>query len=47
MAKVCSDRLKADIAKARFILVSPDEVTAVDNSQWLSIHVYYNVNFSR
>jgi hypothetical protein len=47
MAKVCSDRLKADIAKARFISVSADEVTAVDNSQWLSIHVYYNVNFSR
>jgi hypothetical protein len=32
MAKVCSDRLKADIAKARFISVSADKVTAVDNS---------------
>jgi hypothetical protein len=32
MAKVCSDQLKTDIAKARFISVSTDEVTAVDNS---------------
>jgi hypothetical protein len=47
MAKVCSDRLKAGIAKASFIFVSADEVTAVDNSQWLSIHVFYNVMSSR
>jgi hypothetical protein len=46
MAKVCSDRLKAAIAKATFISVSADHVTVVDNLQWLSIHVYYNVNFN-
>jgi hypothetical protein len=44
MVKVYFNRLKAGIAKATFILVSADEMTAVDNSQWLSIHVYYNVN---
>ena len=47
MVKVCSNQLKANIAKATFILVITNEVIAVDNSQWLSIHVYYNMNFSR
>jgi hypothetical protein len=32
MAKVCLDQLEAGIAKALFISVSADEVTAVDNS---------------
>jgi hypothetical protein len=47
MAKVCSDRLKRDLANATFISASADEVTSVDNSQWLSVHVYFSVNFSR
>lgn len=47
MAKVCSDWLKASIVKATFIAVSADEATAVDNLQWLSIHIYYSVNFNR
>jgi hypothetical protein len=44
MAKVCSDRLKASIAKSTFISMNVDEVTTLDNLQWLSIHVYYNMN---
>jgi hypothetical protein len=47
MAKVYSNWLKAGIAKATFISVNTDEATTVDNSQWLSIHKYYSVNFNR
>jgi hypothetical protein len=32
MSKVCSNRLKADLIKAKFILVNADEVTSMDNS---------------
>ena len=44
MAKVCSDQLKASIAKSTFISMNVDGATAVDNLQWLSIHVYYSMN---
>jgi hypothetical protein len=47
MAIVCSERLKHDIADATFIFASADEVTAIDNQQWLFVHVYFSVNFSR
>jgi hypothetical protein len=31
---------------ATFISASVDEVTAIDNQQWLSVHVYFAINFS-
>jgi hypothetical protein len=40
MAKIVSDKNRADLAKANYISASVDEVTAVDGSAWLSIHVY-------
>jgi hypothetical protein len=47
MAAVCCDRLKSDLGNTSFISASADEVTAIDNQQWLSVHVYFAVNFSR
>jgi hypothetical protein len=37
---VVADRTKADLQNARFISLSCDEVTAVDNQSWLSVTAY-------
>ena len=42
MAKVCSDQLKANTAKAKFILIRVDEMTAMDNLQLLSIQLNFS-----
>jgi hypothetical protein len=47
MAAVCCDRLKSDLGNTSFISASADEVMAIDNQQWLSVNVYFAVNFSR
>jgi hypothetical protein len=47
MARVVSDKTRADLAKANYISASADEVTTVDGSTWLSVHVYVCQNFMR
>jgi hypothetical protein len=47
MAAVCSECLKQDLESATFISTNADEVMAIDNQQWLSVHVYFAINFSR
>jgi hypothetical protein len=47
MAKVISYRTRADLAKASYISASADEVTTIDGSAWLSVHVYVCQNFMR
>jgi hypothetical protein len=47
MARVVSDKTRADLAKANYISASADEVTAVDGSASLSVHVYVCQNFMR
>jgi hypothetical protein len=47
MAAVCCDCLKSDLGNTSFISASADEVMAIDNQQWLSVNVYFAVNFSR
>ena len=40
MATVISERTKTLIKEARFLAISADEVTTVDNQSWLSLHIY-------
>lgn len=40
MHKVLLEATKATFAFANFNVVSVDEVTTIDNTQWLSIHLY-------
>ncbi len=40
MHKVLLEATKATFAFANFSVVSVDEVTTIDNTQWLSIHLY-------
>jgi hypothetical protein len=40
MYGVLLEAIKATIACANFIVVSANEVTTIDNTQWLSIHLY-------
>jgi hypothetical protein len=47
MARVVSDKTRADLAKANYISTLVDEVTTVDGFAWLSIHVYVFQNFMR
>lgn len=47
MASICADRLKLELQKARFVAVSVDKVTGVNNQQWLSCHEYTSSSFSR
>jgi hypothetical protein len=32
--------LKVAIAKVSFLLISCDDMTSINNQQWLSVHVY-------
>lgn len=38
-------RLKRRISVAMFISASADEVTSIDNQQWLSMYVYLSIDF--
>ncbi len=40
MHKVLLKATKATFVHANFIVVNADEVTTIDNTQWLSIHLY-------
>jgi hypothetical protein len=37
---VISDKIKEALSKANYIAISCDEVTTVDNQQWLCVHAY-------
>ena len=47
MVVVCSERLKRDIGDAIFISISANEVTTIDNQQWLFVHVYFAMYINR
>jgi hypothetical protein len=40
LVHVVCDKIKEALAKANYIAISCDEVTTVDNQQWLCIHAY-------
>jgi hypothetical protein len=40
MANVVSERTMQVLSDANFLSISADEVTSVDNTSWLSLHVY-------
>jgi len=40
MHKVLLEATKATFAFANFSVVSVDDITTIDNTQWLSIHLY-------
>ncbi len=40
MHDVLLEATKAAFARANFVIVSVNEVRTIDNTQWLSIHLY-------
>jgi hypothetical protein len=40
LAHVISEKMKETLVKANYVAISCDEVTTVDNQQWLCIHAY-------
>ena len=40
MANVVSEKTMQVLSDANFLSISADEVTSVDNTSWLSLHVY-------
>ena len=40
MATIISQKTKTVIQEARFLAISANEVTTIDNQSWLSLHIY-------
>ena len=47
MDNTIQETVRAEIRFSPFFAISLDEVTTIDNSQWLAIHIYTYNNFSR
>ena len=45
LADVVKENIKAKIKESNFITLSLDEVTAIDNTSWICMHVYIACNF--
>jgi hypothetical protein len=47
MEKVVNEETRSDLKKANYISALADEVTTINGSAWLSMHVYVCQNFMR